>query len=279
LVLQVNGGNDLTLTTNGPFTFSGQLADGSPYSVTVLTQPAAQTCTVTNDAGTVSGANVTSVSVACSNNPASYTTSFTGTENPISEGGIWTNGLAAGLDWTDVKTTGGQAVATTQTWPSRYSDDIALLNKSFIDFDDNQYAQGTVYLAPGYTGNGGGHEVELLLRFEITPNGARGYEVLWGIPGYIAIVRWNGPVGNYTPLWDPGIGSIPVPVDGDILRAEIIGNDLSVYRNGSLVHTTDITLMGGTTYTEGQPGIGFWPVDGAIPENMGWKDFTTGSLP
>ncbi|HKQ25233.1 MAG TPA: hypothetical protein VJT81_12395, partial [Burkholderiales bacterium] len=277
LVLQVNGGNDLTLTTNGSFEFNGHLADSSPYSVTMLTQPAGQTCTVANGAGTVSGANVTSISVACSNNPTGYTTNFPDTESPISEGGIWTNGLTTGQNWTDVKTTGGKAVATQEAFPTRYSDDLAHLNKSFVDFADNQYAQATVYLAPGYTGNGGKHEVELLLRFEITANKARGYEVLWGIDGYIAIVRWNGPVGDFTPLYDPGFGSIAVPRDGDVLRAEIVGNIITVYKNGSLVATADI--FGGNVWTEGQPGIGFWPVDGATPENLGWKNFEAGNLP
>ncbi|HKQ25237.1 MAG TPA: hypothetical protein VJT81_12415 [Burkholderiales bacterium] len=205
---------------------------------------------------------------------ASYTTNFPGTENPISEGGIWTNGLTTGQNWTDVKTTGGKAVATQQAFPTRYSDDLAHLKKSFIDFANNQYAQGTVYLAPGYTGNGGKHEVELLLRFEIAANRARGYEVLWGINGYIAIVRWNGPVGDYTPLYDPGFGSIAVPRDGDVLRAEIVGSTISVYKNGVFIASTS-----NATWTEGQPGIGFWPVDGATPENLGWKNFQAGNLP
>jgi hypothetical protein len=132
-----------------------------------------------------------------------------------------------------------------------------------------------VYLAPGYTGNGGNHEVELLLRFEITPHGARGYEILWGIQGYIAVVRWNGAVTNYTPLLEnvnPGIGA---PVDGDVLRAEIIGSVIKVYKNGSLVATGPSD----STYTEGQPGIGFWPIDGsADPDKMGWKNFQAGNL-
>ncbi len=68
LVLRVNGGNDLTLTTNGPFAFSGQLADGSTYSVTVLTQPAGQSCSIADGTGTIAGANVASVSVSCAVN-------------------------------------------------------------------------------------------------------------------------------------------------------------------------------------------------------------------
>ena len=62
LVLQDNGGNNLALSVNGSFTFSTAVA--SAYSVTVLTQPTGQACTVSNGSGTAS-ANVTNVGVAC----------------------------------------------------------------------------------------------------------------------------------------------------------------------------------------------------------------------
>ncbi len=65
LVLQNNGGNDLALSTNGSFTFATALTNNAAYNVTVLTQPAAQTCAVTNGSGTVNGANVTNVAVNC----------------------------------------------------------------------------------------------------------------------------------------------------------------------------------------------------------------------
>ncbi len=65
LVLQNNGQDDLTITSNGPFTFPTPLQDGSAYNVTVLTQPTGQTCYVKNGSGTISGANVTNVNVNC----------------------------------------------------------------------------------------------------------------------------------------------------------------------------------------------------------------------
>src|SRR5947209_5193044 len=66
VVLQNNGGDNLTISVNGAFTFAAALTNASPYAVTVLAQPAGQTCTVANDAGTVSGANVTNVTLTCS---------------------------------------------------------------------------------------------------------------------------------------------------------------------------------------------------------------------
>ena len=67
LVLQNNGGDDLAITGNGPFSFATALDDGSAYAVTVLTQPTGlnQTCTVTNGSGTLSGADVTDVQITC----------------------------------------------------------------------------------------------------------------------------------------------------------------------------------------------------------------------
>jgi len=73
LQLQDNGGNTLSVTTNGSFTFSTKLPSGSTYDVTVSSQPTGQTCTPTNNTGTVGSSNVTSVVVTCSS--ATYTIS------------------------------------------------------------------------------------------------------------------------------------------------------------------------------------------------------------
>lgn len=72
VTLQDNGGDNLTLSANGPFTFATPLYAPSTYSVTVLTNPAnGQVCTVMPNAlgssgsGTISGANVVNVRVSC----------------------------------------------------------------------------------------------------------------------------------------------------------------------------------------------------------------------
>jgi N-acetylneuraminic acid mutarotase len=65
LVLQNNGGDNLTVTANGTFTFATKLASGATYRVTLLTQPAGQTCNVHYGTGTVGSARVTSVDVFC----------------------------------------------------------------------------------------------------------------------------------------------------------------------------------------------------------------------
>jgi len=75
LVLQNNGGNDLSLTTNSAFTFTTALVAGSAYSVTVKTQPPAQVCAVSNGSGTLVSSNVTNVAVSCVTMPAITTQS------------------------------------------------------------------------------------------------------------------------------------------------------------------------------------------------------------
>jgi hypothetical protein len=70
LVLQDNGGDDLLVNANGTFTFGTPVASGSPYLVTIKTQPTSptQTCSLGGVSGTVGGSAVTTVSVNCSTN-------------------------------------------------------------------------------------------------------------------------------------------------------------------------------------------------------------------
>jgi hypothetical protein len=66
VILNASNGDSLTISSNGAFTFATPVAEGSPYNVTVQTQPSGQTCVVTNGTGTTGGSNVTNVSVSCS---------------------------------------------------------------------------------------------------------------------------------------------------------------------------------------------------------------------
>lgn len=44
---------------------SGRVADGAPYGITVLQQPAGQTCSVSNGTGTMGAADVLNIAIAC----------------------------------------------------------------------------------------------------------------------------------------------------------------------------------------------------------------------
>ncbi len=66
LTLQLNGANDLSVSGNS-FMFAKELADGSNYAVTVLSQPTnpTQVCAISDGSGTINGADVTNVVVNC----------------------------------------------------------------------------------------------------------------------------------------------------------------------------------------------------------------------
>ncbi|HEX8881227.1 MAG TPA: kelch repeat-containing protein [Candidatus Acidoferrum sp.] len=68
LVLEDNGGDDLTVTKSGAFVFKTAIAGSTTYNVTVKTQPTgpSQNCSVTNGSATAT-ANVTNVQVTCGN--------------------------------------------------------------------------------------------------------------------------------------------------------------------------------------------------------------------
>jgi hypothetical protein len=67
LVLQENEADNLTLTQNGPFTFTSTVAAQSAYNVQVLTQPTGQICAIAAGSGSVDleGDAITSVAVDC----------------------------------------------------------------------------------------------------------------------------------------------------------------------------------------------------------------------
>ncbi len=68
LVVQDSKSDKLTFTTNSTQTFATSYASGSTYSVTVLTQPTGQTCTLSsNSTGTITS-NIT-VTATCVTNP------------------------------------------------------------------------------------------------------------------------------------------------------------------------------------------------------------------
>lgn len=75
LALKNNGGDSLSIASNGTFTFATSLFDGADYAVSVGSQPSglSQTCSASNNTGKLAGGNITSVAVICSTN--TYTVS------------------------------------------------------------------------------------------------------------------------------------------------------------------------------------------------------------
>jgi hypothetical protein len=182
--------------------------------------------------------------------PGLYSTTFNLTENPISEGGNWVNGGVTGLDWTNVSTTPGQAIGH-ETGAS-FTDGTAVLQG--LSWAQDQKATAVVF-ATAAPIEGCFQEVELRLRTVISPHSITGYEINYKFSAdssaYMQIVRWNGPVGDFTAL-QSFYGQQFGVNHGDTVVATIVGNVISAYKNGVLQgQATD------STFTSGSPGIGF----------------------
>lgn len=83
VVLENEGGDSLTVSSNGTFNFATGLPAGSVYNVTVLTEPAGEICLVENGSGSVdlSADSVDTVSVVCAT-----TQSLAGTVSGLAAG-------------------------------------------------------------------------------------------------------------------------------------------------------------------------------------------------
>jgi len=197
-----------------------------------------------------------------------YSTSFTGTENPLSEGGVWINGGSVGLDWSNCQKYANHATGTVITGGSSGADDATAVLAGSWQAD--QRCWGTLLTD---SVNNIGTEVELRLNTTITANSITGYEIDCGLQSGlqgIQIVRWLGPIGSFIIL-PPGF--VPPPAaftTGDIIYSSNVGGLISVYLNGTLVvQATD------TAYTNGSPGIGFWNSNTlGLFDTFGLKNFS-----
>jgi hypothetical protein len=196
----------------------------------------------------------------------SYTTNFSNTENPISEGGRWTNGKAEGLDWFDVETTPGKAFGNPTT--GDYTDPTAILKGPWGPDQTVTAKVFCIHPTSSYY-----QEVEIRLRSTITAHSCTGYEILWRCltnkDAYTQVVRWNGPARNFTYVDDHHNGVGYGVANGDTVSASIVGNLISVYRNGSLLFTAN-----DSTYKTGNPGMGFNYGVGATNADFGFTSYT-----
>jgi hypothetical protein len=198
----------------------------------------------------------------------SYSTNFDLAEFPISEGGVWKH---TGLDWTRVKTAGGYAFGT-QTGSSGnggYDDSYAYLS----GFGPNQTASAVIHKEDGIASCC--HEVEILLRWSDSDHDAHGYECNLAYDGaYAQIVRWNGAVGSFTYIGAQG--SVPGGVkDGDTLTCTIVGDTITLAVNG-----VERAKGSDTTFTSGNPGIGFFRRNHSNAESdFGFTSFVAKALP
>jgi hypothetical protein len=177
-----------------------------------------------------------------------YTTAFPLSENPISEGANWISGQAVGLDWHDVSTTPGLAIGHQSG--SSYTDGTALLTGAWGPTQTVEAVVHTVNPKESCY-----QEVEMRLRSNLTAHSCTGYEISFkatkSASAYLIIVRWNGPVGDFTYLKNLTGAQYGI-AEGDTVKATIVGDVITAYLKGVAVGTaTD------PTYTTGNPGMGF----------------------
>ncbi len=202
--------------------------------------------------------------------PGTYSTAFPLTEAPISEGARWINGKASGIDWSDVHTTPGLAFGA-ESGNGGYDDSTALLTGTW---GPDQSAQATVHSVN--QNDSIFEEVELRLRSSLSAHSATGYEINFRCSktanAYAQIVRWNGPLGDFTyvaTIQGPQYGV----ANGDVVKATIAGSTITVYINGAQVlQGTD------STFTSGSPGMGFFLSGGAgVNSDFGFTRFSASS--
>ena len=115
------GDETLTVNADGYFVFPTGVADGDSYHVTVDTQPAGKTCTVTNGNGTVAGANVTNISVTCTPNPYTVGVNVSGLNGAVTLLNNGGNALTLNADglfnFTSKVLSGSSYLVTVQTQP------------------------------------------------------------------------------------------------------------------------------------------------------------------
>ena len=162
--------------------------------------------------------------------------------------------------WTDVQTVNGLAHGTNGLTHT-YDDSYALLTGTF---GADQSIEAIVFrdqnLKPGRT-----HEAELLLRFSDDSSSARGYECLFNFAGGVQIMRWNGRFGDFTELNYTQLGNLNRHlVTGDVVKATIRHNVISMYVNGALM-----ARASDSTFKTGQPGISFFIGPDGSPALLG----------
>ena len=207
LVLQNNGGDSLTITKNGAFTFKTAVTAGT-YAVTVLTQPIGPTqiCTVANGSGTAS-ANVTNVAVTC---VLSYTiggniNGVVGTGMVLQDNGkdnltITPNGASSTFTFKTQLTTGTTYAVTILTQPSNPSQTCVVSNGAGTATAN---VTNVIINCPAVTFSIGGNVVGLLGKQPTPPNNQPLTDnsfILLNNGGDNLTITQNGPFTFATPV-------------------------------------------------------------------------------
>lgn len=159
---------------------------------------------------------------------------FSGTENPLSEGGVWST--APGVWGAMRKANGAFCTATLTDCASVYAAGLTADQYSEITIADVAGAQVMFHYANVRTNASGLYQVTTAA--DVGPN-------------VLVILRWDAAHGE-TQLG----ANITTPANvqtGDVMRLEVVGSLLTVKWNGAILRT-----QSDSTFATGQPGIGGW---------------------
>ena len=246
MVLQDNGGDDLSVSASGAFTFGTGLTSGSAYSVTVKTNPAGQTCSVANGSGTVGSAGVTNVAVTCTANAAgSASDNFDRADG------------ALGSNWTTVSGTGAPKIVS-NTLRVGTAGALSSAYWSASTFSSDQFAQASLPNSSG-TQYGPGIAVRL--------SGSKGYFLWYGNSSNTVSLWRMDSSSSWTLLKQSA--SLTVSPSSDVWKIQAVGSTISGYQNGKLVvQATD------TNIKSGSPGVWLYYSSNQI-DNWSGGDVTT----
>lgn len=263
LVLR-NGVENLTVTTNGTFTFIGRVSNGLAYAVSIATQPVGQTCTVINGSGTVAGADVTNVTVRCVTDVVSY-----------SIGGT-VSGLAGGTLRLSL-THGGPATT------------IEVTSNGDYDFDPERIADGDSYVVSiaaqpagqlcslvneRGTANGPVDDVDVTCS-GITPTTFSVGGTISGLTGTGLEIE-QGPSNRVSPT--PGSTTFTLPVeyaDGDVydvgISAQPAGQTCVITRSHGQVDAADLTSLEVECIDNvTDPLVGTYAIPALLPDSVAY---------
>ena len=260
----VNGSETLKVPPNATsFTMPTAVANGTAYNVAVQVDPTALSCTVISGAGTVNGADVTSISISCASGTESVLYSFSGGPldgaNPdgaliqASDGNFYgmTQFGGAKSDGVIFKITPGGTETVLHSFQGGTSDGAYPLGDLVQASDGNFY---------GVTANGGGSGYGTV--FKVTPGGTE--TVLYSFKGgatdgaypHGSLIQASD--GNFYGMTNQG-GSYNAVLGGDGVIFEITpaGNETvlhsfggpttdGAYPVGSLVQGSDGNFYGMT---------------------------------
>ena len=243
VVLRDNGGDDLSVSANGPFAFATRLAGGAAYTVTVKTNPSGQSCSVANGSGTIAAADVTNVAVSCAATGSAGSDDFNRPDGSLGANWSAVSDGALSIASQAVLGTGATAgaIRTAETYTSDQSSQIQLTSTQL---------SGGQWVGPTVRTQNGGQST------------------------YLGIYFWNGGspelrlykrnAGTWIQLGS-SYNSGPLPA-GTTLQLNAVGSTISFVQDGvTRLTATDTSVTGGAPgiMTYGQAKADNWAGAGA----------------